>query len=68
MSLAYQELQSFIAGIFRKYDVYDPTKEKHSGPTLELYHTTREDVELAADFITPGHVEGSKGMRVRIRG
>ena len=67
MNLAYQELQSFIAGIFRRYDLYDPEKKEQSGPTLELYKTSRADVTMHADYITPAPVEGSKGLRVLIR-
>jgi cytochrome P450 len=63
MNLAYQELQSFTAGIFRKYDAY----EGQDGPTLELCGTTRDDIAVYADFISPGQVPGSKGLRVRIR-
>ena len=42
----------FIAGIFRRYDLYDPEKKGQSGPTLELYKTTRADVAMHADYIT----------------
>ncbi|KAI1331881.1 cytochrome P450 [Xylariaceae sp. FL0255] len=67
INLAYQELQTFTAGIFRKYDVYDPTKEKQNGPTLELYQTEMSDLRLYADYATPGQRPGSKGLRVIIR-
>jgi cytochrome P450 len=67
INLAYQELQSFTAGIFRRYDVYDPAKKQQSGPTLELYQTTREDVAMHSDCITPSPISGSHGLRVRIR-
>lgn len=67
INLAYQELQSFTAGIFRKYDLYDPTKKEQGGPTLELYQTKREDVAMDADYITPAQVPGSHGLRIRIR-
>ncbi|KAM5357937.1 hypothetical protein ACJZ2D_015753 [Fusarium nematophilum] len=67
INLAYQELQLFTAGIFRKYDAYDPSTEKQSGPTMELYKTSREDVSIYADYITPGQYEGSEGLRVIIR-
>jgi cytochrome P450 len=68
INLAYQELQNFTAGIFRRYDVYDESKgERQGGPTMELYETTLEDVSMHADYVTPGQVPGSKGLRVRIR-
>ncbi|KAL1656291.1 hypothetical protein SLS61_001365 [Didymella pomorum] len=43
MNLAYQELQTFIAGVFRKYAIYDEGKETQGGPTLQLFETTSED-------------------------
>lgn len=67
INLAYQELQYFIAGIFRKYSPYDPSAAAQKGPTLELVDTTIEDVELYGDFITPGHAPGRKGVQVKVR-
>ncbi|KAI0132579.1 cytochrome P450 [Xylariales sp. AK1849] len=67
MNLAYQELQSFVAGIFRRYDLYDPMKQVQGGPTLELYQTRREDVAMYADYITLATYPGSQGLRVLIR-
>ena len=67
MNLAYQELQSVTAGIFRRYDLYNPVENEQSGPTMELYKTTRADVAMHADYITPAPVEGSQGLRVLIR-
>ncbi|KAH9900134.1 cytochrome P450 [Xylariomycetidae sp. FL2044] len=67
INLALQELQSFTAGIFRRYNLYDPAREEQDGPTLELYHTGWRDVELYADFIQPGLVPGSQGTRVIVR-
>ena len=67
INLAYQELQSFTAGVFRKYDLYDAAKTHQDGPTLELYETTRADVAMHADYSTLGPRPGSEGVRVRIR-
>ncbi|KAI1389790.1 cytochrome P450 [Hypoxylon trugodes] len=67
INLAYQELQTFTAGLIRRYDLYDPTKRIQNGPTLELYQTTREDVTTHSDFITTSPYEGSLGLRVLIR-
>lgn len=67
MNLAYQELQTFTAGIFRKYGLYDETLSEQNGPTLELFETDIEDVKMYADFVTPGFRPGSQGVRVRIR-
>jgi hypothetical protein len=66
MNLAYSELYMLLVGIFRKYDLYDGTG-KQAGPTLELYKTTREDVDMAADSLTPVLKEGSLGVRVIVR-
>ncbi|KAM0329276.1 hypothetical protein ACHAQA_004581 [Verticillium albo-atrum] len=67
MNLAYQELQTFTAGIFRKFSAYDPRKEAQGGPTLELFETTLDDVSIYADYVTPGPPPGSLGVRVRVR-
>ncbi|KAJ1326613.1 cytochrome P450 family 628 [Microdochium nivale] len=69
INLAYQELQTFTAGLFRRYSLYDPAKgEKgQGGPTLELFETTRRDIEMASDCITPALAPGSEGLRLRIR-
>ncbi|KAI0838618.1 cytochrome P450 [Hypoxylon sp. FL0890] len=67
INLAYQELQTFTAGIVRRYDLYDPAKKVQSGPTLELYQTKREDVATYSDFITTAPYPGSLGLRVLIR-
>ncbi|KIW06952.1 uncharacterized protein PV09_02613 [Verruconis gallopava] len=67
MNLACQELQSLTAGIFRKYDAFDPEATDQVGPTLELFETVREDVAMYADYITICPRPGSKGLRVKIR-
>lgn len=67
INLAYQELQTFTAGLFRKYAPYDPTQKTQGGPTLELYKTTVADIELHADYVTAHAYPGSHGLRVRIR-
>ncbi|KAJ4365371.1 hypothetical protein N0V95_000518 [Ascochyta clinopodiicola] len=67
MNLAYQELQTFTAGIFRKYSIYDSALQTQEGPTLELFKTGIEDIKLHADYVTPGIRPGSKGVRIVIR-
>lgn len=67
INLAYQELQSFTAGLFRKYGRYDRNLERQNGPTLELYQTTSRDIELYSDFVTAHTYPGSEGVRVRVR-
>lgn len=66
MNLAFTELQVITAGIFGRYDLYDGTG-KQQGPTLELYQTTREDVDTVHDFVTGVPKMGSKGVRLMIR-
>jgi cytochrome P450 len=66
MHLAYQEMQTFVAGIFRQYDVYDPSGPAQ-GPTLELYQTSERDIAMDADYVTPAPFVGSKGVRIVVR-
>lgn len=67
MNLAFTELQCIIAGIFRRYDVYDSSNNRQSGPTLELFETSREDVDMAYDFVTTAVKLESKGVKVIVR-
>ncbi len=68
MHLAYEELHIVLAGIFRKYDLYDDKlTEKPAGPTLALYDTTRRDIDIVADLLLAGVSKGSKGVRVVAR-
>jgi hypothetical protein len=55
-----------LAGVFRKYDLYDGTG-KQTCPTLELFETGKEDIECVADYVTPFIREDSLGVRVRVR-
>jgi len=66
MNLAYAELYIMAAAIFRKYDAYDGTGLQ-KGPALELYESTREDVDIATDFAVPFIKPGRKGVRVTVR-
>lgn len=54
MNLAYAELYLSIAAVFRHFD-------------LELYHTTRDDVETAHDFVNPFPRFDSNGLRVTVK-
>ena len=67
INLAYQELQMFTAGIFRKYKAFDKSVDQQNGPTLELYETTIEDIRMHADYVSPGLRPGSHGVRVKVR-
>lgn len=66
MNLAYQELYLVTAAMFRKYDLYDGTGRQR-GPTLELFETTREDVDTDFDIVTPGIKKGRVGPRLIVR-
>lgn len=67
VNLAYPELQTFMAGIFRKHSPYDPSLRQQTGPTLELYETKIGAVQLHADDVSMDPYSGSPGLRVRIR-
>ena len=67
INLAYAELYIVIAGMFRKYNLYDEAIEQKT-PTLALYDTTRErDVNMEHDFFLAFPREESKGVRVKVR-
>ena len=67
MNLAYAELYLFLAGVFRKYDLYDGTGEQKE-PTLALYDTIRErDVDYVRDLLVSFPAKGSKGVRIIVR-
>ena len=67
MNLAYQELYIVLAGIFRRYDLYDPSKGKEQGPALALHDTYRErDVDMAADLAVPAPTAGSLGIQIKM--
>lgn len=64
--------------LFRKYDVYKGRRigtgdwkedglEGQKGPTLGLYETEREDIEMASSIVLPWLKEGREGVRVRVR-
>lgn len=56
-----------IAGLFRKYDVYD-SAIKQKTPTLALYETTREqDVDVEYDYQVPFPKSENRGVRLMIR-
>ncbi|KAK4066062.1 uncharacterized protein Triagg1_8371 [Trichoderma aggressivum f. europaeum] len=65
--LAYSELYIILAGLFRKYDLYDGTGRQKT-PTIDLYDTVRErDIDAVIDLIVPYPAKGSKGLRVVVR-
>ncbi len=67
INLAYAELYIMLAGIFRKYDLYDSAADQKT-PTIALFETTRErDVDVEFDFLVPRPKDESKGIRVVVR-
>jgi hypothetical protein len=66
INLAYAKLYLMIAGIFRKYDLYNSSSNQKT-PTMELFETTREDVDIAYDILIPFPKKGSRGVRLRVR-
>jgi len=54
MNLAYAEIYLTLAAVFRRFD-------------LELFETTREDVDIVHDFLHPSARLDSKGVRVLVK-
>ena len=66
INLSYSEIYLVLATIFRKYSLYDGS-DKQTEPTLQLYNTTRDDVDMVADFGTYEVKAGSPGPRILVR-
>jgi cytochrome P450 len=64
INLAYAELYTTLACIFRRYG--GPESEGPDGK-FELFETTIEDVEMASDMFIPFVKKGSKGIRVFVK-
>jgi cytochrome P450 len=64
INLAYAELYSALASIFRRYG--GPESPGPEG-RLELFETSIDDVEMAADMFIPFVKKGSKGVRVFVK-
>jgi cytochrome P450 len=54
INLAYAEIYLTLAAVFRRFD-------------LELFETTREDVDIVHDFFSPSARLDSKGVRVLVK-
>jgi cytochrome P450 len=52
--LAEAEIHLALAAVFRRFD-------------MELYETTRDDIDVAHDFFNPQPRKGSKGLRVTVK-
>ncbi|TVY14448.1 Cyrochrome P450 monooxygenase [Lachnellula arida] len=65
INLAYAELYTTVANIFRRYG--GPGSAGLDEGTFELFETTGEDVEIVADMFLPFVKKGSKGIRVLVK-
>lgn len=66
INLAYQEIYLILAGLFGRFDIWDGTGEQKTG-TLELFETTRADVDIVRDLVTENVRDGSLGVRVLVK-
>lgn len=66
INLAYAELYLALAAIFRRYGSREVSFPDDKG-WLELYQTTRRDLEIVGDGVTPIYRPDSKGVRVQVR-
>ncbi|KAE9378827.1 putative cytochrome P450 [Stipitochalara longipes BDJ] len=65
INLAYAELYTSLASIFRRYG--GPEGEAGPEGRLLLFETSKEDVEMVADMFIPFVKKGSKGIRVLVK-
>ncbi|KAK5001880.1 hypothetical protein LTR39_006828, partial [Cryomyces antarcticus] len=56
MNLAYAEIYLTLGALFGP----------RGGVEMELYETSRRDVDVVHDFFNPAPAAGSRGVRVRI--
>jgi hypothetical protein len=66
INLAYAQLHFNLAGIFRKFDLYDGSGTQ-TGPTLELFETNRGDIDLVSDSSEAFPKAGTRGVKVVVR-
>lgn len=73
INLAYAEIYLCLVAIFRRFgssaggeDGVGVSGEDDEG-VLELFETGSKDVETAADLFLPAAVEGSEGIRIKVR-
>lgn len=65
INLAYAELYLTVAAVFSQYGSKDVHSPNDKG-WLELYGTTREDLEIIGDGVTPLYRPDSKGVRIKV--
>ena len=69
INLAYAEIYLCLAAIFRRYGSggEDGVRGGDDEGLLELFETDLKDVEVAADLFVPAPVEGSEGIRIKVK-
>ena len=69
INLAYAEIYLCLAAIFRRFGSggKDGVREEGDEGILELFETGLKDVETAADFFVPMPVQGSEGIRIKVK-
>jgi cytochrome P450 len=65
ISLAYTELYLTIAAIFCQYGSRDVHSPNDKG-WLELYKTTRRDLDIVGDGVTPLYRDGTNGVVIKV--
>lgn len=65
INLAYAEMYSMLAGLFRVYGSAAIRDEDDAG-YLELFETTTRDIEIVHDMTIPIPASDSKGVRMRV--
>ena len=70
INLAYAEMYLCLVAIFRRFGIggENGLRMKDDEGTLELFETGLSDVEVHADGFVPLAAEGSKGVRIVVRG
>jgi cytochrome P450 len=66
INLAYAELYLGIARVFRRFGSADVRRDGDEG-FLELFETSKDDVDMKKDVVIPLAREGSKGVRVLVK-
>jgi len=65
INLAYAELYNCLRTIFRRHG--GPEGEAGPDGRLELFETSKDDVEMVADMFIPFVKQGIKGIRVIVK-
>lgn len=65
MNLAYAEMYLWLANVFRRFGSKEVRFDDDEG-VIELFETTKEDVEIWADRFNPVVRPGSQAVRIRV--